>query len=164
MGDIKRKPNLFSRPRKIFDSARIAEEDVIKRKYGLKNKREIWRASAKISILRTRAKKLIPKSEDEKAEFFERLQKQGLDVKDISDVLALKTENWLDRRLQTIVFKKGFATSTLQARQLITHKNVLVNERIVNIPSFVVTKNLENKISLKARKLKPTKEIKEETQ
>lgn len=154
MGDIKRKPNLFSRPRKIFDSVRIAEEDGIKKKYGLKSKREIWRASAKISILRTRAKKLIPRSEEEKIEFFKRLQKQGLDVKDISDVLGLKTENWLDRRLQTIVFKRGFTTSVLQARQLITHKNVLVNGRIVNIPSFMVAKDLENKISLKPRKLK----------
>lgn len=157
MGDIKRKSNLFSRPKKIFDSARISEEDNIQKKYGLKNKREIWKASAKISILRTRAKKLIPRSEEEKVEFFNRLQKQGLDVKDISDVLGLKTENWLDRRLQTIVFKRGFTTSILQARQFITHKNVFVDGRIVNIPSFVVTKDLESKISIKPRKEKPAK-------
>ena len=97
----------------------------------------------------------------EKQEFFARLQAQGLDVKVIADVLALTTENLLDRRLQTVVFKKGFSTTALGARQLITHKNVYVDGRLVNIPSFMVTKNMENKISVKAIK---TKEPKGESQ
>ncbi len=154
MGDIRRKHNLHSRPKKAFDSNRIAAENDIKRNYGLKNKKEIWKASARVSELRTRAKKLIPQGDEVKKEFFERLQRIGLDVKEISDVLALTNEAILNRRLQTFVFKKGLAKTVLEARQLITHKNVFVDGRIVNIPSFVVTKDLENKISLKARPLK----------
>lgn len=154
MGDIRRKHNLHSRPRKAFDSNRIAAEDDIKKKYGLKNKKEIWKASARVSELRTRAKSLIPQSKEAKQEFFERLRRMGLEVKEISDVLALTTEAILDRRLQTFVFKKGLAKTALEARQLITHKSVFVDGRIVNIPSFVVTKDLESKISLKARAAK----------
>jgi small subunit ribosomal protein S4 len=152
MGDVRRKHNLHSRPRKRFDSARIGSENDIVKKYGLKNKKEIWKASARVSELRNRAKKLIPRSEEEKKEFFTRLQALGLQIKEISDVLALTTEAVLDRRLQTIVFKKGFSKTVLEARQLITHKNIFVDGRIVNIPSFVVTKDLESKISLKARR------------
>lgn len=158
MGDVRRKHNLHSRPRKAFDSNRIASENDIKRTYGLKNKKEIWKASARVSELRTRAKSLIPQSDESKKEFFTRLQRMGMDVKEISDVLALTNEAILDRRLQTFVFKKGLAKTILEARQLITHKGVFVDGRIVNIPSFVVTKDLENKISLKARAQKPTKE------
>ncbi len=158
MGDIKRKPNLYSRPRKAFDAARIAEEKGIVMKYGLKNKKEIWKASAKISSLRTRAKKLIPKSPEAKQEFFDKLNGMGFEIKNLADVLALKTENWLDRRLQTVVFKKGFASTPLQARQFITHKNVMVEGKTVNIPSFFVTKKLESKITVSEIKAKASKE------
>ena len=157
MGDIRRKHNLHSRPRKMFDSVRIAAENDTVRKYGLKNKKEIWKASAKVSELRNKAKKLIPQSDEEKKEFFTRLQGMGLAVKEISDVLGLTNEAILDRRLQTIVFRKGLSKTVLEARQLITHKGVFVDGRIVNIPSFVVTKNLESKISLKPRKERAAK-------
>jgi len=148
MGDIRRKHNLYSRPKKMFEASRIERENKIQKDYGLKNKTEIWKAAAKVSEFRTRAKKLISNNGQESKEFFNRLQNIGLDVKVTSDVLALTTENVLDRRLQTFVFKKGLAKTALEARQLITHKNVVVDGRIVNIPSFVVFKKLENKISL----------------
>jgi len=141
----------------MFDSARIAAEGDIVKKFGLKNKKEIWKTAARVSELRNRAKKLIPKSEEEKEEFFQRLQAQGLKVSAIAEVLGLTTEDLLNRRLQTIVFKKGLATTALGARQLITHKNILVDGRIVNIPSFMVDENVEKKISLKERKEKTKK-------
>ncbi len=152
MGDIRRKHNLYSRPKKMFEVARIESDKLTQKKYGLKSKTEIWKAAAKVSGFRTRAKKLISNSGQESKEFFNRLQNIGLDVKVTSDVLALTTDAILERRLQTFVFKKGFAKTILEARQLITHKNVIVNGRIVNIPSFSVSKDLENKISLKERK------------
>ena len=154
MGDIKRKTNRFARPRKMFDSARISMENDLVKKFGLKNKREIWKTAARVSELRNQAKKLIPKAEEEKQEFFKRLQSKGLSVNVIADVLALTTEDLLGRRLQTIVFNKGLARTALEARQFITHKSVYVDGRLVNIPSFMVTKYLENKISVKVRTLK----------
>lgn len=154
MGDIKRKQQRFSRPKQLFNRARIDEENVIVDKYGLKNKREIWKADAQVSRLRKRAKSLIPKSDKEKKLFFEKLNKMGFQVNDISDVLGLTKENWLDRRLQTFVFKKKLASTTKEARQLIVHKKVFVDGAAVNAPSFFVTTILEKKISLKPKKVK----------
>lgn len=46
---------------------------------------------------------------------------------------------FLERRLDNVVFRLGFAPSHAAARQLVTHRHFLVNDRIVNIPSFLVT-------------------------
>ena len=159
MGDIKRKRSLYTKPRKLYDKARIEEENNVQFKYGLKNKREIWKANSKVSDFRRRAKLLIPQSEEEKQKFFARLNKMGLKVTSIADVLALTMENWLDRRLQTFVVKKALAKTPDQARQLIVHKHVLVNNRTVNSPSFVVSIDLENKIELKKQKVKKAKDV-----
>ena len=154
MGDTRRKHNLYSRPKKLFETARIEEENKIKRNYGLKNKTEIWKAAARVSTLRRRAKKLISQNDSEESKgFFGKVRNMGIDVKTTADVLALTTENILDRRLQTFVFKKGLARTALEARQLIVHKNVLVDGRAVNIPSFVISKDLESKITLRERKM-----------
>ncbi len=165
MGDIKRKRRLFSRPKKLFDRTRMDEENVLVKKFGLKNKREIWKAKSAVSKLRRRAKGLIGKDIKEQQVFFDRLNKMGMGIGDISDVLALTEENVFARRLQTFVVRKNLATTMKGARQLIVHKNVLVDGKIVNIPSFVVTLDLEDKLSLKERKVKVKKEevVAEET-
>jgi small subunit ribosomal protein S4 len=160
----------YSRPRKHFDKARIDEENVLREKYGLKNKREIWVADASIKKIRGLAKELITKNEDEKNKFIERLNKKGFKVKSIADVLALDKENWLKRRLQTIVFEKKIAITPKQARQLIVHKKILIGNRIVNIPSYQVSLGEESliEIFLKTKKdkkktvKKETEELKEE--
>jgi small subunit ribosomal protein S4 len=154
MGDIKNKRKLFSRPKKLFDRERMDEENVLVKKYGLKNKREIWKAKTAVSKLRRRAKDLIGKDMEEQQTFFNKLIKQGIVVRDVSDVLALTEENLFERRLQTILFKKKLANTPRQSRQLIVHKNVLVDGNVVNTPSFIVTKELEDKITLKERKVK----------
>lgn len=142
----------------MYDKARIEDENKIVLKYGLKNKREIWKAQARVSELRKRAKMLIPQSDEAKAKFFEKLNRMGFKISNISDVLALTTENWLQRRLQTIVSQKGLAKTPKQARQLIAHKYVMVNGKAVGAPSFFVTVDVENKIQLKAMKQKAVKE------
>jgi small subunit ribosomal protein S4 len=157
MGDIKKKRKLFSRPKQLFDRTRMDEENVLIKKYGLKNKREIWKAKSAVSKFRSRAKKLIGSDINEQKEFFDRLNRMGFGIGDVSEVLALTEENLLDRRLQTFVFKKKLANTVKQARQLIVHKNVLVDGNIVNSPSFLVTKDLEGKISIKERPVKAPK-------
>lgn len=154
MGEIKRKRKKYVRPRKLFDRARIDAENLIVEEYGLKNKREIWKATSKVSKLRSRAKELIRASNEEQKSYFDKLNKLGLNIKEISDVLALTEKDLLERRLQTVVYKKGLSNSVKQARQLIVHKHVLVDGCAVNAPSFWVEKDLENKITLKPRKEK----------
>ena len=160
MGDIKRKRKLFSRPKKLFDRVRMDEENALIKKYGLKNKREIWKAKTAVSKLRRRAKSLIGKDMEEQQVFFNRLNKIGMNITNVSDVLALTEENLFERRLQTILAKKKLANTVKGARQLIVHKNVLVDGTIVNIPSFIVEKEMEDKITLKEKKVKvkPAKE------
>ncbi|MEK6883689.1 MAG: 30S ribosomal protein S4 [Nanoarchaeota archaeon] len=144
-----RKHKKYSKPRKPFEKKRIEEEDELIKRFGLKNKKEIWRGEAAISKIRERAKNLIRSDEEEKQNFFEKLKRLGFIVGTISDVLALTKEDYLNRRLQTIVFKKGLANSIKMGRQMIVHKNVLVNEKIVSSPSYVVPVNLEDNIKLK---------------
>jgi|SRR3989344_1250942 len=163
MGDIKKRRKLFSRPKKLYDRARMDEENILVEKYGLKNKREIWKAKSFVSKIRRRAKDLISSESLEQKKFFERLNKLGMGVSNISDVLALTEQNLFERRLQTFVFKKKLANTPRQARQLIVHKNVLVDGSVVNIPSFIVTSDLENKISLKIGKVKIKKKGKSES-
>merc|ERR1719355_285211 len=59
--------------------------------------------------------------------------KQRLDY-----VLALKIEDFLERRLQTLVYKRGLAKSIHHARVLIRQKHIRVGHQIVDIPSFMV--------------------------
>ena len=158
MGDIKRKRKKYEKPRKRFDSVRIKEENILVNTYGLKNKREIWKAKSVTSKIRKRAKNLISKGDNEQTKFIEKLKQKGILVENISDVLALGEKDILERRLQTIVCKKKLAKTLKQARQFITHKYILVNDQVVNTPSFWVSRDLENQIEIKPLKEKPKKE------
>jgi len=155
---MKRKHKIYSKPKRPFDKIRIDEEVKIKEEFGLKNKREIWKADAKIKSIREKAKKLISASEEDKNEFFVRLKKIGFNVNSISDVLSLDKKDYLKRRLQTILVNKKFIKTMRGARQLITHKKVFVGEKNVSSPSYIVPVELEDKISLKQPKIKKTEE------
>ena len=164
---MKRQRKKYSRPRKPFDKIRIDEENILKEKYGLKNKKEIWKADAAIGRIRNLAKQLITKSEEEQKEFVERLQKKGFQIESIADALALDKEDWLKRRLQTIVHNKKLTTTPKQARQFVVHKHVVVGKRIINIPSYQVSlkeeSNIKLNIVLKTQKPKTkTEEIKKQ--
>jgi len=45
----------------------------------------------------------------------------------------------LESRLDNVVYRMGFASTRAEARQLVAHKAILVNERVVNIASFLVS-------------------------
>ena len=158
-----RKHKKYSRPRKPFDKPRIQEENVLREKYGLKNKKEIWKADYFIGNLRKQAKKLITAPAEKQDEFIARLARRNIVKKgsQIDDVLALAKEAILERRLQTIVFRKQLAKTPKEARQLITHRHVKIKGRIVTIPSYSVDSDEEKEISVQ-KKEKKIKEIAEE--
>ncbi len=153
---MKRKHKKYSKPKRSFDKERIEEEAAIKKEFGLKNKKEIWRAEAKINLIREKAKKLISADPKEKNALFEKLKKIGFEVNSIGDVLSLTKKDFLNRRLQTILVKKKLASTPKKARQLIVHKKVLINGRVIDSPSYTVQKELEDKIAL-VKKEKKTK-------
>jgi small subunit ribosomal protein S4 len=157
---IRRQHKKYNPPRKLFDKPRIDEENSLMKKYGLKNKREIWKADYSVNKIRRQAKELITASAVSQKEFIERLASKGLVKKNaqIDDVLALTKEAVLERRLQTIVFQKKMSITPKQARQLITHRHIKVNDKIVTVPSYFVNLNEEGGIS-KSEKTKKAKEI-----
>jgi len=160
---MKKQSKKYSKPRRPFDKARIEEENVLKEKYGLKNKKEIWKADASIGKIRNLAKQLITLSEEEQTAFVKRLQKKGFNVNSIAEALALDKEDWLKRRLQTIVFTKKLTNTPKQARQFLVHKHVSIGNQIVNIPSYQVSLEEEPlvKLNLVLKTVKPKSKIEE---
>ncbi len=159
---MKRKHKQYSKPRRPYDKGRIDEEVKIKEEFGLKNKREIWKADARVTEMREKAKKLISASPEEQKKLFDRLKKIGLNVNSIGDVLSLEKKDYLKRRLQTILVVKKLAKTPKEARQFITHKKVLVDGKAVSSPSYIVSTDLESKITLKKKDKKIKKEEKME--
>ncbi|MEM4647935.1 MAG: 30S ribosomal protein S4 [Candidatus Pacearchaeota archaeon] len=147
---MRRFKNTYLSPKKRWDKARIEEEKQLMKEYGLKNKREIYKVYAIIKKIRKIAKKLVIASEEEKREFIKKLSRYGFvnENATLDDVLALDKRKILDRRLQTIVFKKGLANTIKQARQFIVHGHISINGKTVNVPSYLVKLDEENLISL----------------
>jgi len=144
----KRQHKRFNRPKKLFDSARIKEENELIKKYGLKNKREIWKADFAIEKIRNLAKKLITAPEEEKTEFIEKQKAKGFEAETIADVLGLSNEDYLKRRLESVVVAKKLATTPKQARQFITHRHIKINGKIINSPSHLTTLDEEAGLEL----------------
>ena len=156
---MKRKHKRYSKPKRPFDKERINEEAKIKKEFGLKNKKESWKAEAQIKSIRNKAKKLISANLEEQKALFNKLKNMGLEVNSIADVLLLDKRDYLKRRLQTVIMNKKIATTPKSARQLITHKKILINGKIVDSPSYIVPVELEDKISLKMKKLKKPQKV-----
>jgi len=132
----------------MYDVAIIKEEQGLIKKYGLKTRRELWKADKVISTIRNIAKTLITADEKEKQSFVERQAKKGFKVESIADVLGLNKEDLLKRRLQSIVMAKKFALTYKQARQLIAHKHVKINGKVIDSPAHLTT--LEEEASIEA--------------
>jgi len=143
-----RKHKKYSKPKKMHDQARVVEENKLKERYGLKNKREIWKADSEITRIRRLAKEHITVSHEEQQKFLEKLKKMGFKVSKIADVLALNIEDWLKRRLQSILVEKHIVSKIKAARQLITHKHVTINDKTVNVPGYIVPVIEEDKIKV----------------
>ncbi|MEA3329199.1 MAG: 30S ribosomal protein S4 [Nanoarchaeota archaeon] len=150
----------YSRPKKLFSTERINKENDIVKKYGLKNKKEIWKAKANLDKFRTQAKRLINSSQENQEKFIAKLTGLGFKVENVTEVLALTEVDVLNRRLQSVVFKRGLANTVKEARQLIIHKKVKIDGEIVNIPSYQVKTGEETKIKvIKNQKVKVEKKV-----
>lgn len=144
MGDPKFQKKKYKAPRHPWQADRIKEENELRREYGLKTKREIWRAQAKLRKWQDLAKSIVSLvgEERERAEqmLIDKMNKLGLlpENATVDDVLGLTVRDILNRRLQTVLYKKGMANSPKHARQLIVHKKVMVNSIKISSPSYFV--------------------------
>ena len=152
MGQPKKFKKKYSRPKKPYDKERIDTERKILNDYGLRRKKEIWRAEAIVRDFRRRARDLQAKNnQSDEQMLIQKLNKLGIHCKKLDDVLQITLDDILSRRLQTIIAKKGIANSMRHSRQLIVHGHVTVNEKKIFWPSYIVEKDLEEKISLTPR-------------
>jgi small subunit ribosomal protein S4 len=145
----------YKKPKRPWDSSRIEEEKRILREFGLRRKREIWVSEAIVREFRRRARDLIAiRDEKETKILLDRLVGLGLLQRGqgLENVLALNVKDVLNRRLQTIVFRKGFADTIGHARQKITHGNVYMGGRKIIFPSYIVPFDREKEIRLKGVK------------
>jgi len=153
MGDPKFPSKHYNTPSHPWQKVRIEKERNLIHQYGLKNKREIWKANTKVRSMRRQARKLTAKSSDEQAQkerelLLSKLNRLGMLEKNsgLEDILRMETESVLDRRLQTQVYLQGLASTAKQARQLIIHGHISVNGAVNRIPGMLVTKLQEKEI------------------
>lgn len=152
MGDPKKPRKQYETPGHPWKADRLAAELQLLGEYGLRNKRELWRAETKLRKIRAQARSLFvltgEKRAEEEGKLIRRLHRMGIvDENAIADdVLKLTVRDILERRLQTIVYRLGFARSLYQARQLIVHGHVYVGDRKVRSPSYHVMRGEEEKI------------------
>jgi small subunit ribosomal protein S9e len=66
-------------------------------------------------------------------------------------VLALKTQDFLERRLQTVVHSLGLSKSIHHARLLIRQRHITVGTRLVNIPSLLVRIKSQNTVAFSSK-------------
>ena len=152
MGDPKKSKKNYNRPRSIWTSDQISSELYIVGSYGLRNKRELWKAQTEIARIRNQARALLSLSidvrQEKETQLLNYLSRLGLvsSGSSLDDVLNLKIEDILERRLQTIIMKKSNLKSPYQARQLVVHGHVSLGNRKINLPGYLVRKEEESQI------------------
>ncbi|MCK4314068.1 30S ribosomal protein S4 [Candidatus Bathyarchaeota archaeon] len=153
MGDPKKQRKKYETPRFPWRTAVLQEELGLVGQYGLRNKRELWRHKTMLSKFRGIARSLMGETPEERKkmekELLTRLKKLGIVHEEavLDDILDSTIEDILERRFQTVVFRKNLAKSIYQARQLVTHGHIAIGNQRVTVPSYLVTRKEENQIT-----------------
>ena len=143
----------YETPNHPYQGERIADEANLIGRYGLKNKEELWRAQSELRDYRREARKLLGRAQGEGSrfeadEFLTRLKRLGVlgETDALDDVLSLDVTDVLERRLQTVVYRKGYANTPEQARQFISHGHIVVGGARVTTPSMKVESDAEGEV------------------
>jgi len=167
MGDPKYPRKVWRKPKRPLNYELKMDELKTLGTFGLRTKRELWKAHTELSRVRHQARSLLALRQEVREEkepiLMKSLVRIGLVSNDatLDDVLNLNVDDLLSRRLQTIVTKKlGFKTP-YQARQAVIHGHIMIGERKIDIPSYTVTVEEENKVHFTAESKIP--EILEKT-
>jgi len=157
MGDPKKSRKKYNRPAHPWRKARITEEAELKKSFGFRSKKEVWKAAFVLKGFRAQARRLIglrsEQATKEQTQLMKRLERMGMveSGSSLDAVLGLTIEDILSRRLQTMVFKKKLASTLKQARQLITHGHISVNGVVITGPSYLTSKDEESNIEFARR-------------
>ena len=154
MGDPNFPSKHYDTPPHPWQKNRIEQESGLMHQYGLKSKREIWKANTKVKEIRRQARRLTAKASEEQAQkeknlLLNKLERLGFidNNSALDEVLSMNIETVLDRRLQTQVYLQGLSSTVKQSRQLIIHGHISIDGIVNRIPSMIVTKLKEKKIT-----------------
>ena len=157
MGDPRRIKKKYQTPSHPWQGERIKEEKEIVIKFGLKNKKEVWKMQSALKKIKRQTKSLIALStaqaDKEMKLLLAKLAKLKIlpETAQLDEVLGLKLEDILNRRLQTILFKKGLARTIKQARQFIVHGHITLNNQKITVPAYLVKAAEENQIGFTSK-------------
>ena len=155
MGDYpKNSRKMWRRPKRPLNYDLLNEELYVLGTFGLKNKRELWKAHTELSRIRNQARSLLALTQEirnkKEPTLMKSLARIGLVTENstLDDVLNLKVTDVLSRRLQTVIQKKVSIKSPYLARQAVVHGHVMIGERVITVPSYTVTLEEENQVHL----------------
>jgi small subunit ribosomal protein S4 len=145
LGDPKKTRRKYDKPSHPWQGDRIEEEKALLEEYGLQNKKEIWRMKTILKRFKDQVKNLASRIDEqgrlEEKQLVSRLISLGLmrpsDPLDV--ILGLSNKDVFERRLQTLLVRKGLARSMNQARQFITHGHIIVDNKKITFPSYMVS-------------------------
>jgi small subunit ribosomal protein S4 len=172
MGDPRKIRRKYDKPSHPWQGSRIKEENQVVIDYGLSSKKEIWKMKTILREFKNQVKSLASRIDDqsklEEKQLVDRLISIGLMKHDdqLDKVLGLQLKDIMDRRLQTVLVKKGLARSMKQSRQFVTHGHIIVNKKKITFPSYVISLKEEGLIefvptSTLAKEDHPERAIKE---
>ncbi|MHA1238750.1 MAG: 30S ribosomal protein S4 [Candidatus Odinarchaeia archaeon] len=153
MGDPKKQRKKYETPGHPWQKERLETELIYMGRYGLRNKRELWKHRTQLGKLRKQARSLLALTPEERAEkekqLIQKAHKLGLvpETATLDDILSLTLDDILERRLQTIVLRKGLAKTIYHARQLITHGHIAIGTQAITSPGHIVTIHEENQVT-----------------
>mgnify|MGYP000013981424 CR=1 FL=1 len=148
---VKKLKKSYETPSQGWDSERIDRETDYLYEYGLTEKRELWKTESLVRNFRREARKLNAAQDKQREEgLINKLERLGVIKTDsgLADVLDLDMEDLLERRLQSIVYRKGLAETMKQARQYINHGHIMIGDHKVDVPGYLVTKQEEDNIKM----------------
>ncbi len=154
MGDTKLPRRTWKKPKRPLNFDLKMEELKTLGSFGLKTKRELWKARTELSRIRNQARSLLALRQEvrEKKEpiLMKSLSRNGLVTENatLDDVLNLEVNDLLSRRLQSFVMKKFNFKTPYQARQAVIHGHIMIGDKKVNIPSYVIKTGEENLVKL----------------
>jgi len=161
----------YKKPKVPWNSTQIKEDKVIMKSYGLRRKRELWKTQEQLRRYRERARNLIAANDKAKEKrLIDKMVKLGLlePNSSLDNILALSITNLLERRLQSVIVKKKITDNVNTARQFIVHGHIVIGNRKIKFPSYIVPSEEEREIKINplskitVKDVKPKSEAKAE--
>jgi small subunit ribosomal protein S4 len=125
------KQDLFGSPKTLMGKSPMEEKNYPPGEHGQSRRQKISEYGVQLRE-KQKIKRIYGLFERQFRNLFEKANRQ----KGITGDNLIKL---LERRLDNVVYRLGFAPTRVAARQLVSHRHVIVNEKIVNVPSYTIS-------------------------